>query len=203
MLSIEKVAYLKGLADGLDLGSETKQDRLIDAIIDVLETVARDIETLDTVSDELTAEIDAVSDDLSAVERIVFDDDTCCCEDDDYADEAYDECCCGHDHEHEHSHSEDECCCGHDHEHEHSHSEGECCCGHEHEHEHSHSEGECCCGQHSGNLYEVVCPACEKALTIDDRILSQGSVLCPNCGATLEFDLEEDEPQEAPTKDEQ
>lgn len=187
MLSIEKVAYLKGLADGLDLGSDTKQDRLIDAIIDVLETVAHDIETLDTVSDELTAEIDAVSDDLSAVERIVFDDyDTCCCEDDEYsthdhgAEEAYDECCC----DHEHGHSEDECCCGHD-------------------HEHSHSEGECCCGQNSGTLYEVVCPACEKALTIDDRILSQGSVRCPNCGATLEFDLEEDEPQGESSKDEQ
>jgi hypothetical protein len=61
MLSSEKVAYLKGLADGLELGQETKQDKLIAAIIDVLGAVARDIEALNTNNGRSCAEIDAVS----------------------------------------------------------------------------------------------------------------------------------------------
>ena len=40
MTVTEKVAYLKGLAQGLGMDADNKQDKLIAAIIDVLDDVA-------------------------------------------------------------------------------------------------------------------------------------------------------------------
>ena len=75
MTTSEKVAYLKGFADGLGLDKENKQDKLIAAIIDVLDTVASDLDELEETTYDLGAEIDAVSDDLADVEAAVFEDD--------------------------------------------------------------------------------------------------------------------------------
>lgn len=113
MTTSEKVAYLKGFADGLGLDKENKQDKLIAAIIDVLDTVAQDLDELEETSMDLGAEIDAVSDDLADVESAVYDDeddedydeDDGYYEDDSYAGEG--ESCCGHHHEGGH------CCHGH------------------------------------------------------------------------------------------
>ena len=46
----EKVAYLKGLAEGLNLDTESKEGKLIAAIIDVLDDMA---EKFADVEDEL------------------------------------------------------------------------------------------------------------------------------------------------------
>ena len=43
----EKVAYLKGLADGLDIDETTKEGRLLISIIDILEDFADAIVELD------------------------------------------------------------------------------------------------------------------------------------------------------------
>lgn len=118
MTTTEKVAYLKGFADGLGLDKENKQDKLIAAVIDVLETVAQDLDELEETTYDLGAEIDAVSDDLADVEAAVFEDDEDYddyddddyYEDEDYADgEMEDGCCCGGHHHHEGGH-----CCHHD-----------------------------------------------------------------------------------------
>lgn len=70
----EKVAYLKGLAEGLDLDTEkSKEGKLISVMIGILEEVALDLEDLQEVADELGEEVDAISDDLSDVEEVVFD----------------------------------------------------------------------------------------------------------------------------------
>ena len=46
-------------------------------------------------------------------------------------------------------------------------------------------------------FYEVTCPACENTITIDEDVLNLGSIECPNCGETLEFEgIEEDEEPE-------
>ncbi len=72
----EKVAYLKGLAEGLDLDTEkSKEGKLISVMIGILEEVALDLEDLQEVTDELGEEVDAISDDLSDVEEVVFDED--------------------------------------------------------------------------------------------------------------------------------
>ena len=105
----EKVAYLKGLAEGLNLDTDSKEGKLIAAIIDVEDG------------------LDAVSDDLSDVEETLYfalDDD----EDEDEDDE------------------EEEC-------------------------------------------FVTTCPECEEEVYFDESVLEDGEVVCPNCGAKLEFDL--------------
>ena len=72
----EKVAYLKGLAEGLDLDTQkSKEGKLISVMIGILEEVALSIEDLDENALALGEEIDALSDDLADVESIVYDED--------------------------------------------------------------------------------------------------------------------------------
>ena len=70
---MEKVAYLKGLAEGMELDTEKKEGKLLDAIIDVLEDIALDLEDLWDNTMELTEGLDVVSEDLEDVEDIVYD----------------------------------------------------------------------------------------------------------------------------------
>ena len=71
----EKVAYLKGLAEGLDLDVEkSKEGKLISVMIGILEEVAMSIEDLEENAMDLAEEIDVLSDDLADVEAVVFED---------------------------------------------------------------------------------------------------------------------------------
>ena len=84
----EKVAYLKGLAEGLNIDTEkSKEGKLISVMIGILEEIGMSIEDLEENTVALGEEIDALSDDLSDVEKIVYDEDDdeddCCCGDDD------------------------------------------------------------------------------------------------------------------------
>ena len=40
-------------------------------------------------------------------------------------------------------------------------------------------------------LYEVVCPTCGDSILLDDGMLDEGSMKCPNCGEDLEFDIDD------------
>ncbi len=71
----EKVAYLKGLLEGMELDTEKKEGKLIAAIIDVLDDIALELEDMKDYADELGDGLDAVSDDLEDVEDIVFGED--------------------------------------------------------------------------------------------------------------------------------
>ena len=70
----EKVAYLKGLAEGLNLDTEkSKEGKLISVMIGILEEVGLSIEDLEENALALGEEIDVLSDDLADVESVVFD----------------------------------------------------------------------------------------------------------------------------------
>ena len=78
----EKVAYLKGLADGLDLDKEsTKESKILGVVIDLLEEISYAIEDLEETDLVLSEGLDAVSEDLEDVETLLYDD-----EDDDFDD---------------------------------------------------------------------------------------------------------------------
>ena len=79
---MEKVAYLKGLAEGMELDTDKKEGKLLAAIIDVLEDIALEIEDIEDAQAELGDGLDAVSDDLEDVEDVIFGDDDD--EDDEY-----------------------------------------------------------------------------------------------------------------------
>ena len=71
----EKVAYLKGLAEGMELDTEKKEGKLLSAIIDVLDDIALELEDMKDEQAELSDGLDAVSDDLEDIEDIVYDED--------------------------------------------------------------------------------------------------------------------------------
>ena len=68
----EKVAYLKGLAEGLALDTDSKEGKLIAAIIDVLDNMADEIADMQDEMVDLEDGLDTVSDDLSEVEESLY-----------------------------------------------------------------------------------------------------------------------------------
>ena len=84
----EKIAYIKGLTEGLDLDTTSKEGKILAAIIDLLDDITTEICDIEDGCDELMEQIDAVDEDLAAVEDIIYGDDECdgdcdCCSDDD------------------------------------------------------------------------------------------------------------------------
>lgn len=100
----EKISYIKGLTEGLELNTESKEGKILAAIIDLLGDMTEEICEIEDGLDELTEQLDAVDEDLSTVEEIVYDDegDDCGC--------GCSNCHCG----------SEGCQCGND---------GCCCCG--------------------------------------------------------------------------
>lgn len=91
MTTSEKVAYLKGLAEGLAIDAESKEGKLFAAIIDILEDVASDIEDLEDNADETWEEIDRLDEDIDDLTDFICDDED---EDDGCDDDCGDDCCC-------------------------------------------------------------------------------------------------------------
>lgn len=69
---LEKVAYMKGLAEGLGLDTETKEGKILTVMIDILDDIALELEDLYENQVELEEGLDAVSDDLSDVETYLY-----------------------------------------------------------------------------------------------------------------------------------
>ncbi len=86
MTGSEKVAYLKGLMEGMKLGEDSDNGKLFHAITDVLESMAESLADMENDLDELSEELDCVCDDVEALEECVFGDD-----DDDDWDDLYNE----------------------------------------------------------------------------------------------------------------
>jgi len=90
MTITEKVAYIKGMFDGMALDTEaSKEAKLLGAVIDVLEEISLSIEDLEDEVDLLSEGLDIVSDDLEEVEELLYDDDDDYYDDDE--DDDYDE----------------------------------------------------------------------------------------------------------------
>ena len=91
---MEKVAYLKGLMEGLEVGESTKEGKILAAMADILQDIALTAEDMQDQIDEIVEVVDTIDEDLGEVERDFYeiDDDYDCCDDD---------CCC----------DDDDCCC--------------------------------------------------------------------------------------------
>ena len=73
MTVAEKVAYIKGMFDGMALDTETsKEAKLLGAIIDVLEEVSLNLEDIEGDIEVLAEESEAISDDREVVEEEVL-----------------------------------------------------------------------------------------------------------------------------------
>ncbi len=78
----EKVAYLKGLAEGLELDEKSKETKIFKTIFDILEQLAVTVADIDDVVELIEEQLDAVDEDLDELESFVYEDD-----DDDYDEE--------------------------------------------------------------------------------------------------------------------
>ena len=47
-------------------------------------------------------------------------------------------------------------------------------------------------GDEESTIYEVEC-ACGEIINFDEDVLEQGSMICPNCGETLEFSFDDED----------
>ncbi len=88
----ERVAYLKGLAEGMQISDATNEGKLLKAIIEVLDDVALAVDDIEEVQEQLSEQVDSMDEDIAAIESQVFDEEEdeddedgcgCGCEDDD------------------------------------------------------------------------------------------------------------------------
>ena len=83
MTVTEKVAYLKGLAEGLALDEAKPETKIINAMLDVLDELALTVSDLEDGLDIFSEQLDAVDEDLDELESFVYEElDDCCCDDD-------------------------------------------------------------------------------------------------------------------------
>ena len=75
MTSSEKVAYLKGLMEGMELNTESGEGKLLKVIAEILGDLSEDIEDIESDLFDLSEDVDAISDDLSDVEDLLREDD--------------------------------------------------------------------------------------------------------------------------------
>lgn len=85
----EKVAYLRGLMEGMRIDESTNEGKLFAAIIDTLDDIALELEDLSDEVMELGDGLDVVSDDLEDVEELIYDDEDDEDEDEDEEEECY------------------------------------------------------------------------------------------------------------------
>ena len=122
----EKISYIKGLAEGLDLDVKTKEGKVLAAIIDLLGDMTEEICEIEDGLDDMSEQLDAVDEDLSSLEDIIYEDDEC---------------------------------------------DGDC---------------DCC----DDEVYEIECPNCHDTIYLDEDMIREDGMECPNCGTPLEFDFD-------------
>ena len=131
----EKVSYLKGLMDGLDIDGTSKEGKVLVQMAAILDEMADSIEGIQDEVNEITELVDILDQDLGDVEDALCGDDE-------------DECGCGCEDDDEELDMDDD------------------------------------------ELYEVTCPSCGDTICLNEDMLAEGSMECPNCGENLEFDFD-------------
>ena len=94
----EKMSYLQGLLDGLEIDTTTKEGKLLNQMAELMQFMVESIDDLQSQVDELTELCDILDEDLGGLEEDYYDcdcdcdcdcDDDCdcdcgCCDDDDF-----------------------------------------------------------------------------------------------------------------------
>ena len=85
----EKISYIAGLADGLDIDTSKKEGKLLKAVVEALGDIVEEIKNISSDITDLEDLVDELDEDLGAVEEEVYGDccdddcDCCCCDEDD------------------------------------------------------------------------------------------------------------------------
>ena len=84
MTLAEKAAYLKGLMDGIKLDTEKDENRLLKAVVDLLQDMAVSIDDLEDNAIAVSDELDEIEENLDAIDEYLMDEDED--DEDDYED---------------------------------------------------------------------------------------------------------------------
>jgi ribosomal protein S27E len=133
MKNTERVSYIRGLMEGLELDADKKEVKVLNAIVDLLDDIAFSMSEMEGNLNDMADQVDAIDEDLGTLEDDFYDDD-----DDDDEDEGDDE-------------------------------------------------------DFSDSYYEVTCPNCQEKVCLSEDLVERGTMECPNCGETLEFDMEDED----------
>lgn len=94
MTITEKVAYLRGLVEGMKLDDSKDEVKIINAVIDVLDDIALSVADLEDEVASVEEVIDDIDADLEDLEDVVYDDFGCeGCDCEDYDDELFEVTC--------------------------------------------------------------------------------------------------------------
>ena len=101
MTLTEKVAYLKGILEGMNYDTTKAEGKLIGAMVDLLSEITESVSELEETCDTLHSYAEELDEDLGAVEDMLYDEDEgcgddCCChgEDDEISDDDFIEVDC-------------------------------------------------------------------------------------------------------------
>lgn len=89
MTNTEKVAYIRGLTEGLELDTDKKEVKVINAIVDLLDDIALTLADIEADHEELADQLDAVDEDLGTLEEDFYGEED---DDEDYDAEDEDDC---------------------------------------------------------------------------------------------------------------
>lgn len=168
----EKAAYLRGLAEGMNINPEG-EGKLFAAIIDILDDMADEIESLNENALDIGEELDALSDDLADVEDFLdeldddddwldFDDDDF--DYDDFDDDDFDDDDFGDDDDDfdtgSHCDISDDCC-------------------------------ECDGCNDAEYTLDISCPECNAEIEISEEDIDRESVTCPACGKSVDLQIDD------------
>lgn len=87
----EKMSYLKGYIDGIDLDTSSKEGKILANVVDVMHDMVAYIEDLQGQVDELTELCEILDEDLGCVEDDFYDEDDFDDDDDDEDDDDFDD----------------------------------------------------------------------------------------------------------------
>lgn len=99
MKNTERVSYIRGLAEGLELDENKKEVKVLNAIIDLLDDMALSMSELEDNVNDIADQLDAVDEDLGSLEDDFYDDgdeDAEDADEDDDDSETYYEVTCPH-----------------------------------------------------------------------------------------------------------
>ncbi len=71
----EKIAYIRGLCEGLSLDESKPEVKVINAIIDLLDDMSYSVADMEDLYDELSAQVDEIDQDLADAETELYGDD--------------------------------------------------------------------------------------------------------------------------------
>ena len=77
----ERISYIRGLADGLELGEDSKEAKVISAMIELLDDMAFSVEELEEQQELINDDLDEMDEIVGELEDYVYGDECDCCDD--------------------------------------------------------------------------------------------------------------------------